>query len=493
MESVGRCTIAARRGVVLVLALLAALGALAIPATSGATDGINLRLDFETGNSSQFSGLECPHPATQLQVYTAGTPGYPAPRQGTYAARFSETPNDVWSGNNMVRCLGARYDSGETTGDNYYYGFSLYIPTTGLGSNLIWELHHPSSLYSLAACSVAPFAVLATSTGGLQFRISTGNCTVGSGYAYWYPHISLPGLESAPRGAWIDFLVHIAFSETNGTTEVSYRVGNNPWPATPQLARYGIPTMPYANSVNVHNVKLYTEMGLYTGYTPYTSSDAVFLDGYRRGTSRDSVMAEFLGSAPLVVAPVVSSVPVVSGSAEDGGVVSSTAGVWSNSPTSFGYVWQSSRDGGATWQAVAGATSSAVPLVDGLVGARVRSVVTATNSAGSASAVSAATAVVAPPSIVQSVVAGQTLTGTVDWTATPSVAVKQVVFGLDGNTVTYTDTGAPFAYQLDTTKLANGTHTLGLTVTLLDGTVVSQPYQIGTVTVSNKGKRHRAG
>jgi hypothetical protein len=89
------------------------------------------------------------------------------------------------------------------------------------------------------------------------------------------------------------------------------------------------------------------------------------------------------------------------------------------------------------------------------------------------------------PRIVQSVKAGSTLKGRVSWSVASSSPVKQVVFALDGNKITFTDTTAPFAHVLDTTKLANGKHELGLTVTLLDGTVVWRPYQIGTVTVDN--------
>ena len=91
----------------------------------------------------------------------------------------------------------------------------------------------------------------------------------------------------------------------------------------------------------------------------------------------------------------------------------------------------------------------------------------------------------APPSIVQSIAGGQTLKGTVTWTATPSAPVSQVVFALDGNKITHADATAPYEYVLDTTKLANGAHTFGLTVTLLDGSVVWQPYQVGSVTINN--------
>ncbi len=95
------------------------------------------------------------------------------------------------------------------------------------------------------------------------------------------------------------------------------------------------------------------------------------------------------------------------------------------------------------------------------------------------------------PRVAQNITAGQTLKGTVAWTATPSAPVQQVVFALDGNKITSTDTTAPYEYRLDTTKLSNGAHQLGLTVTLLDGSVVWEPYQTGTVTIDNNRHRKR--
>ena len=64
--------------------------------------------------------------------------------------------------------------------------------------------------------------------------------------------------------------------------------------------------------------------------------------------------------------------------------------------------------------------------------------------------------------------------------------MKQIDFAMDGNKVNHIDTTAPYEYTLDTTKFADSQHTLGLTVTLRDGTIVWRPYQIGTVTIGNR-------
>jgi hypothetical protein len=249
----------------LALVLCICVAGRAADASAATSPAVDLRLDFETGDGSQFSGFECPHPGTQFGVYDETSTSHPTPRQGRFAARFSETAADVWPGNDMVRCLGARYDSGESAGDDRYYALSVYIPATGLSDNLLWELHHPSSLYNLPGCGVAPLA-LVVRNGRLAFRIATGNCTVGSGYAYWQPGIELPGLQSLPRSTWVDVVMHVVFSEhDDGRVELWYRTGLGAFPALPQLARYGIPTLPRADSAGVHDVTLYTELGLYPG------------------------------------------------------------------------------------------------------------------------------------------------------------------------------------------------------------------------------------
>ena len=92
--------------------------------------------------------------------------------------------------------------------------------------------------------------------------------------------------------------------------------------------------------------------------------------------------------------PVNGVLPVVSGVAGEGQVLSAGSGSWSGSPTSYSYQWQDCGSSGASCVAVAGATASTYLLGAGDVGHTVRVVVTAVNGAGSASVSSAATGVV---------------------------------------------------------------------------------------------------
>jgi hypothetical protein len=89
--------------------------------------------------------------------------------------------------------------------------------------------------------------------------------------------------------------------------------------------------------------------------------------------------------------PVNSGLPVVSGSAQQGQTLSASAGVWSGTaPLSYAYQWQRC----AASCVNVGSNSSSYALTSADVGSSMQVVVTASNSAGSASATSAQTAVV---------------------------------------------------------------------------------------------------
>ena len=136
--------------------------------------------------------------------------------------------------------------------------------------------------------------------------------------------------------------------------------------------------------------------------------------------------------APIVprsvtpVAPANTGAPTITGTAQEGQVLSASTGTWSGTaPITYAWQW---RRGGV---AIAGATASTYTLAGADVGSTITVSVTATNSAGSASATSAATGTVAAagsapantvlPAITGTAQEGQTLsasTGT--WTGTPA-------------------------------------------------------------------------
>jgi chitodextrinase len=94
-----------------------------------------------------------------------------------------------------------------------------------------------------------------------------------------------------------------------------------------------------------------------------------------------------------------------------------------------------------------------------------------------------------PPAVgISSPAAGATVAGTISVSASASdnVGVAGVRFKLDGIDLGAEDLGAPYATSLNTTTLANGTHTLSAVARDAAGNVASSAPV--TITVSNKDK-----
>ena len=120
--------------------------------------------------------------------------------------------------------------------------------------------------------------------------------------------------------------------------------------------------------------------------------------------------------------PSNTSAPTISGIAAAGNTLAASSGSWSGTtPMTFTYVWQRCDSSGANCANISGATSQTYTLVIGDAGHKDRVTVTAHNSAGSAPASSATTAVVAgatPPA--NSTAPAITGTTAVGWTLTTS-------------------------------------------------------------------------
>lgn len=87
-------------------------------------------------------------------------------------------------------------------------------------------------------------------------------------------------------------------------------------------------------------------------------------------------------------APTNTTLPAISGVAQEDEVLTALEGVWTGAPT-FTYQWQEDSAG---WADIDGATSRTYTVVTADVGNSLRVVVTGTNAEGSAAATSAATA-----------------------------------------------------------------------------------------------------
>jgi hypothetical protein len=169
----------------------------------------------------------------------------------------------------------------------------------------------------------------------------------------------------------------------------------------------------------------------------YPATDFLGLARYS-GVAPDAGAFEFgaTGGVPDS-APSNTAVPTVSGNTTVGSVLSSSAGSWSGSPApSFSYKWQRCNSSGASCVDISGATSTTYTLVSADSGSTIRSVVTATNGVGTASANSGVTAVIATAPSAPSNTAAPTVSGT-----------QRVSSTLTASNGTWTGSPTAYTYQ----------------------------------------------
>ena len=134
-----------------------------------------------------------------------------------------------------------------------------------------------------------------------------------------------------------------------------------------------------------------------------------------------SATASPVGRATAKAAPSNAAPPVVSGTARQGQTLSASSGSWGGTlPISYSYTWQRCNSAGASCNGISGTSGETYTLVAADVGHTIRVRVTASNSDGSAQAVSTQTGVVADlgsapaatsqPTPTGTAVEGQTLT-----------------------------------------------------------------------------------
>lgn len=121
-------------------------------------------------------------------------------------------------------------------------------------------------------------------------------------------------------------------------------------------------------------------------------------------------------------APVNTSVPTISGTAQDGQTLAATAGAWSNSPTSFTYQWLRCDQNGNNCVNISGATSSTYRATSADVNRRLRVAVTAKNASGQNTATSASTNVVTAQGTTTTTTT-TTTTGTTTTAPTPGKVI----------------------------------------------------------------------
>jgi hypothetical protein len=107
-----------------------------------------------------------------------------------------------------------------------------------------------------------------------------------------------------------------------------------------------------------------------------------------------TISALVIVPTPTPTAPASTAAPILSGTPVDGQSLSTTNGTWSGSPTGYSYQWKRCDTTGANCGSIAGATAQSYALTSSDLGATIRSMVTASSTAGSGTATSAASVVV---------------------------------------------------------------------------------------------------
>jgi hypothetical protein len=198
----------------------------------------------------------------------------------------------------------------------------------------------------------------------------------------------------------------------------------------------------------------------------------------------------------VTVAPSNSSLPTISGTAAVGSTVTANPGTWAGSaPLTYQYQWLICGSDGGACHAIPGATTQTYKLASGDQGNTARVNVIASNSDGSSSAQSAATARVAaaaasgpvntaPPAISGDASAGGTLTATPGtWNGTQPITFKYqwLICGNDGNACHDISGATAQTYQPTKNDVGN---TIRLKVTATDSSGSTDTTSVPSAPVS---------
>jgi hypothetical protein len=112
--------------------------------------------------------------------------------------------------------------------------------------------------------------------------------------------------------------------------------------------------------------------------------------------SDGSSTAQSAATAVVVAAgkPANTAPPTISGTPQENATLTGTNGTWTNNPSKYEYAWQRCDKSGGACSSISGGTKNAYTLTSADVGATIRFRVTASNSLGSDTALSAATAAI---------------------------------------------------------------------------------------------------
>jgi hypothetical protein len=196
-------------------------------------------------------------------------------RSGTYAAKFTVHPGDVFL-TGGERCEAVQY-TGENEGSDYWYQWSTLFPagwTAPSYFGIFLQFHggfpHPP-----------PIAFDARGES-VQVNLNTGVIDKSTGHGTNW--VSYPLLSTLAKGQWNDFVVHVHWSVTNGSLTVWHRTGDQ-GSYQKVLDLSDVPTLQFENG---ETSKIYIKQGLYR-WTDPVKTDYLYQDDFRRASS----LAEF--------------------------------------------------------------------------------------------------------------------------------------------------------------------------------------------------------
>jgi len=354
-------------------------------------------------------------PSTVVAVLDTGADPTQPDLQGAFVpgwntlANTSATTDTNGHGTNVAGVALARGNNGIGIA-GYCWSCSL-MPVKVLDTNagtvssvsagITWATDHGARVISMslgftAASSTLRSAVQYAHTRGVVMVAAAGNYgTTAPVYPAAYPEvIGVAGTDGGDQlyswsshGSWVEL----------AAPGCNFAVGANAWygtfcgtssaaPALAGVAALAVSCAPAATNTAI-------EQALESSAAPIGTAVE-----YGRVDAHAALASLGCGSSVAAAPPVNTSLPTVSGTAQDGQTLTASAGAWSGGPTGYGYGWQDCDAGGASCTPIAGASAASYTAQPSDVGHTLRVVVTASNGGGSATATSAPTAaVVAAP------------------------------------------------------------------------------------------------
>ena len=194
----------------------------------------------------------------------------------------------------------------------------------------------------------------------------------------------------------------VRFVADNSWTESAITYSNAPAPSPTVTASSGAFGLKVWVSLDV--TPLITGNGTYSFALTTASSDQISIASKEKGAATAPQLV--VETQPAPSAPLNTSPPTITGTAQEGQTVTASPGTWTGTaPIAYAYQWRRCDSAGNNCADIPAATASDYTLTAGDVGSTVRVQVTASNSAGSASASSAQTATVTAAASTDPVIA----------------------------------------------------------------------------------------